>query len=354
MPRVPSGFAAPPHLPSAPSVSARHLTLHAYTEAVPGPRWQALFEATWPAYRAWYLSEGDAARPTLAQARAQLTRHMPELVPTWERLVELTAIPLTGTSRHPDETAARLLTMWRVPIFAAGCSQIILTGPDARLVRNYDYDAQLFEGVIASTNYSGTRRVIGTSDMLWGLLDGMNDAGLSVSLTYGGRPGGGDGFAIPLVLRYLLETCDDVAAAIATLQRIPVAQAYNLALLDTRGGHATVFVAPGEAPQVSDLTASTNHRLETVEHPATAARLRSVPRQQSLLRQLADGTPSAQIVDSFTCAPLRSVDYDAGFGTLYTAEYRPAAGTVTYRWPDAVWTRRFDDADDRRTVALPA
>ena len=49
------------------------------------------------------------------------------------------------------------------------------------------------------------------SDCLWGLLDGMNDRGLAVSLTFGGRPDVGDGFAIPLVVRYVLETCDDVA-----------------------------------------------------------------------------------------------------------------------------------------------
>ena len=51
--------------------------------------------------------------------------------------------------------------------------------------------------------------MLGMSDCLWGLLDGVNDAGLAVSLTFGGRRDVGDGFAIPLVVRYLLETCDD-------------------------------------------------------------------------------------------------------------------------------------------------
>ena len=89
-------------------------------------------------------------------------------------------------------------------------------------------------------------------------------------------------------------------------------------------------------------------------HPATARSLRSVPRQQHLLEALEQGTPRAEILDSFTRSPLRSVDYDAGFGTLYTAQYRPQAGEVTYRWPDATWTRAFDDADERRVVSLPA
>jgi hypothetical protein len=58
------------------------LTLYGIDESLPGPSWKALFEATWPGYRAWYVSEGDAVRPSLAVARSQLERYMPELVPT--------------------------------------------------------------------------------------------------------------------------------------------------------------------------------------------------------------------------------------------------------------------------------
>ena len=31
--------------------------------------------------------------------------------------------------------------------------------------------------------------------------------------------------------------------------------------------------------------------------------------------------------------PLYSTEYSRGFGTLYTAAYRPADGVVTYHWP---------------------
>src|SRR5512132_4064409 len=65
------------------------LQLHGIREAQPRQRWQALFRATWPAYRAWFLGHGDAARPTLSTAARRLREHLPELVPTWERLVEL-------------------------------------------------------------------------------------------------------------------------------------------------------------------------------------------------------------------------------------------------------------------------
>jgi predicted choloylglycine hydrolase len=66
-------------------------------------------------------------------------------------------------------------------------------GPD----RNYDWDYRLFDGVVASTAYAG-HRVLGMLHYLWGLLDGVNDAGQAVSLTFGGRPQVGQGFGIPL------------------------------------------------------------------------------------------------------------------------------------------------------------
>ena len=62
------------------------LTFEAVSEAVPGPRFQARFEAAWPAYRRWFLRDGDAARPSYPVARQMLHAHMPQLVPTWERL----------------------------------------------------------------------------------------------------------------------------------------------------------------------------------------------------------------------------------------------------------------------------
>ena len=322
----------------------RRMTMHAYREASPGPRWRALYDATWPAYRAWYLQEGEAARPTLQECRAALGEHMPELVPTWESLARLTA---------DDPVAARLLSMWRLPAFAVGCSQLVMPGEDPSLLRNYDYDQALFEGVIASTDYSGSRRVLGTSDLLWGLLDGVNADGLAVSLTYGGRPGAGEGFGVPLVLRYVLETCADVATAVEVLRRIPLAQSYNIALADTTGAHATVFVAPGEPAAVSRLEATTNHRLDQVEHPDVAHRLGSLPRQERLTRLRRAGLGPDEVVRGLLSPPLRNDAFDRGFGTLYTVEYRPREGTATWHWPDASWTRGFADGEARLEVELP-
>ena len=151
------------------------------------------------------------SRPDLATCRRALTRHMPELVPTYERLVELAG---------GDELAARLLSLYRPPGFVVGCSQGAWTRDEPVLVRNYDYPVSRLEGIVYLTEWSG-RRVLGMSDCLWGLLDGVNDAGLAVSLTFGGRRDVGDGFGIPLVVRYLLEVCADVAEAREALAHDP-------------------------------------------------------------------------------------------------------------------------------------
>jgi predicted choloylglycine hydrolase len=311
-------------------------------EPTPGPRWRELFRATWPAYRSWYLSEGDAARPELDTAMTMLRRHLPELVPTHGRLVELAG---------GDETAARMLTMWNMPAFLPACSQAVLTAPTPALCRNYDYSPDLWERTIYTSAFTG-RRVIGTGDCLWGLLDGMNDAGLAVSLTFGGRPGAGSGFAIPIVLRYLLEVADSVEAAKDLLRGIPVSMSYNLTMVDRAGNACTAFVSPGAAPEFSPAPAATNHHGTVPEYPERARTLRSVPRLDHLTTLIADAPDPADLVAAFTSDPLYNRAYGKAFGTLYTALYRPVEGTVEYIWPDVTWRRGFCSPGDTRDVVL--
>ena len=319
------------------------LTLYGVTERQPGPRWRAVFDAAWPGYRHWYLSEGVVARPTRAEAERMLRRHMPELCGTWERLVDLTG---------GDEVAARMLTLWNPPAFQPACTQAVAqTEEGPILIRNYDYDPQLLERVVSSTALLG-RVVIGTSDCLWGLLDGMNESGLVVSLAFGGRLGVGSGFGIPLVVRYLLEVCDTVADVRRVLTRTPVNAAYNLTALDAAGRHVTAFIAPGCPPEFSASPVATNHRPRQVEWPQYAAAVHSVERYEAAEAIVAARVDSETVVAHFLGAPLRSTHYGAGFGTLYTAVYRPHSPGVEYVWPDARWIRSADAPDSVHQVTL--
>jgi len=316
--------------------------MYGVRELAPGPRWQALFEATWPAYRRWYLSEGPEARPSLTEAASALARFMPELLPTWARLSQQTGFA---------DLATTMLTQWRLPAFApAACSQVVVLDPEPTLLRNYDYHPDLLECVSISTEY--LQPVIGTGDCLWGLLDGMNGAGLAVSLTFGGDRRTGAGFAIPLVLRYLLEVCRDVAEAREALSGLPVSMSYNLTMVDRAGNCLTAHVGPDRRAEFRSRPVATNHRWDQPVDPDHAVRYRSVERLDTLRRLLDRRAAPESVGDELLRTPLRSVDYDGGFGTLYTAVYRPAEPRLEYRWPTTAWSRDFGSTDEVITVDL--
>lgn len=309
------------------------LSFEAIAEARPGPKWEALYRRYWPTYKQWFVSRGGAGGPDLATARKRLQHYMPELVSTFERLVELT---------DNDELAGRFLSFYRPPAYLISCSQAALSKPDdSVLVRNYDLDPTLNEGLVLQSAWNG-RKVIATSELLWGVADGVNEAGLALSLAFGGRKVVGDGFGSPLILRYVLEVCECVAEAVAVLQRVPSHMAYNVTLLDGRGDSVTVQVAPDRPVKVIEEAIATNHQ-GAIEWPEQARFTATVEREQCLRERLADNwTTSRNFVEAFLHPPLYNTNYQNGFGTLYTAVYRPASGEVELHWPGALWTQSFD------------
>ena len=301
------------------------LHLRWVSEERPGAVWTALFERTWPAYRKWFEKEGDDRRPQLESCRAELERHMPELVPIWERLVELAGA---------EEKAARMLSLYRPTPYITGCSQAVWSRGEPLLVRNYDYHPDCFEGTFLHSAWSGTHTLV-ASDCLWGVLDGLNEYGLVVSLAFGGRRDVGDGFGIPLILRYVLETCRTVSEAAAVLERVPSHMSYNVSLLDTAGDRVVVAVAPDRSTSVTRGDIATNHQ-RGVEWSRYDRFTRSSEREEYLAGLLADPELSAEaFARRFLRAPLYNTRYDRAFGTLYTAVYRPARGGAEYLWPAA-------------------
>ena len=312
------------------------LTFRALDEPEPGERWRAHFRGAWPGYREWFLRDGTRARPSYLACERALREHMPELVPTWEKLVALAG---------DGDVAARCLALWCPPPFFSACSQAVSGGV---LVRNYDYAASLCEAVLWRTSW--LRPVIAMGDCLWGALDGMNDAGLAASLAFGGRQQVGEGFGIPLVLRYLLEVCCTVDEATAVLARMPVHMSYNLTLLDARGDFVTAYLAPDRAPVLRPLPCATNHQ-GTVEWQAHADITGTVEREAFLAARLADPSESTErLVERFAEEPLFWRGYARGWGTLYTSVYRPTDQRMELRWPTERWHMGFADFTERTLV----
>lgn len=218
------------------------------------------------------------------------------------------------------------------------------------LVRNYDYNPGLCEGTILHSSWNG-RAVLAMSDCLWGVLDGVNDAGLVVSLTFGGRKVVGEGFGIPIVLRYILEFCETAAEAAKVLARVPVHMAYNVTALDKKGRFVTALLAPGEEPYLCQVPIATNHQRRVDWHQFARATA-TLERERFLYFRLRekDMTPE-RLIENFFRSPLYSTAYGHGFGTLYTAVYRPGRKALRLVWPDSHWdlsTGSFAEGDRRQ------
>jgi len=324
--------------------SVAPFTFRALEELVPGDAWAAVFEERWPHYRAWFLRDGEEARASYAESRRMLRTHMPELVEVYEQLVELAG---------GGDLAARFLSMVQPPPYLSGCSQAVWTRGAPMLVRNYDYTAARLEGLIWSTGWTG-RRVIGTSDCLWGLLDGMNEDGLAVSLTFGGRRPIGQGFGIPLIVRYLLETCTTVPEAIATLERLPLHLAHNLTMVDATGEFVTAYLAPDRPPVFQRTPVATNHQ-DVLDWPEYTAATRSHEREGLVSWLLEDLSVSAAgFVAAFLAPPLLDTAGIGNFGTLYTAVFYPREGRLEYRWPAHAWPQSFAAFDPGEHTELLA
>jgi len=306
------------------------LSLRTVEEDEPGNQIAGHLRAAWPGFQRWWHG-GTNARPSADQAGARLEQHMPELVPTWRRLTAMLG---------DDPDAAAALALWNPPPFLTGCSQAAVLPGGPALVRNYDWDYRLFDAVVARTSYAG-RRVLGMLDCLWGLLDGVNDAGLAVSLTFGGRPQAGEGFGIPLVIRYVLQTCANAEEAVRALRRIPVHMSYNVTVLDRDGNWSTVYLAPDRPARATSRSVATNYQGK-VEWAPYAAAIRTVERQERLEELLAAGADAGRVVAACLRPPLYATRFGEGFGTLYTAEYRPGEGLARYYWPGQTWEHSLD------------
>ena len=102
---------------------------------------------------------------------------MPELLPTYGRFANW---PAAGIGRRGS------LSLYCPPAYLSGCSQLVWHDGEPALIRNYDYAPWLCEDALLLTAWNG-RRVMAMSDCAWGVLDGLNEDGLAVSLSFGGR-----------------------------------------------------------------------------------------------------------------------------------------------------------------------
>lgn len=296
-------------------------------------KWKKLFELYWPAYEAWLSAKGAASVPDLKTSQAALKKYMPKMWPTYKRLCKLV---------DADPVAARFLTGFQPPAYISACAQAVIKADEIQLVRNYDYHPDLLEGTVLLSKWN-ENKVMGISDCLIGIVDGMNDAGLCVSLTFGGRKEVGYGFGIPFILRYVLEFCTNTAQAVKILKSIPSHMSYNVTVVDKTGASKTVMLAPDKPPLVTNDAFAANHQGE-IDWPENAQFNQTMKRYNFIKNYLKSKNISAdELAKAFLHSPLYNTKFTEGFGTLYTSVYQPENLTMKVLWPNMAIERSFDN-----------
>ena len=140
------------------------------------------------------------------------------------------------------------------------------------------------------------------------------------------------------MLRYVLETARNTAQAIAILQRVPVHMSYSVTLLDKAADWATVFVGPDRPVEVTRRKAVTNYQ-RVIEWPEHARATRAYERLEAMERQLDNRASAQTLTETLLADPLYQNAWARGYGTLYTAVYRPLSGRIDLHWPGAVWAQ---------------
>jgi hypothetical protein len=81
----------------------------------------------------------------------------------------------------------------------------------------------------------------------------------------------------------------------------------------------------------------------SVEWAPYATAIRSVERERRLEELLAHGIDASGIIEACLRPPLYATRFHHGFGTLYTAEYRPADEIARYHWPRCSWEQSLNN-----------
>jgi predicted choloylglycine hydrolase len=207
--------------------------------------------------------------------------------------------------------------------------------------RNYDFGEPSDDLRLCTTAVDGCYAHLGFSSVTFGRLDGMNEHGLSVTMSAGGIPVGllegltppiQDGLIFWALIRTLLERCKTVDEALVLCKEIPSCGNPILILADANGNAAlveiygpTVSVKKIDAASPEQFLLATNHFVlpETrsleptmMEHSRCRHQVIQSALQQAAPRVNVDGVKkvlSTSYPDGLSCH-----FYDEFFGTLHS------------------------------------
>ena len=210
----------------------------------------------------------------------------------------------------------------RPPIGA--CSAVITADAYGR---NYDFKPRYYGARFILMQASGSYASVGSSELLTGRLDGMNEHGLVIGLHLVRMNPRYPGLSCVLIVRIVLDQCSSTAEAIALLRRLPHAMQYNYSILDADGAAAVIEAASGSvAVRTGSWLACTNHFQSPLLRPLN----RHAAHSQQRLPPLEAWAAQRFSADAMFAALNRSTSpafhhgYLRGAGTLHTIVGEPA------------------------------
>lgn len=172
------------------------------------------------------------------------------------------------------------VTYYAMTYLKPGCSQMVLLpqltqSHHVMLARNYDFSHQFEEFTLTRTSVQGKFTHLGTSVMLFGRDEGLNDHGLAVSMSSCGYPVGAmekmrkpalRGLQFWAVIRTILENCADVGESLLYIKDMPIAYNINLLLADCSGNAALVETLDGKMAVKRIDSKGEQHYLHATNH----------------------------------------------------------------------------------------
>lgn len=256
-------------------------------------------------------------------------------------------------------TSEKQLCYYAGTCLTPGCSLLAvlpkLTNESHTLVaRNYEFTHKIEDFSFGKTKVTGRYAHIGSSSMLFGRSEGINECGLMVGSTSCGLPVGNfapmrkpgiAGLQFWAVIRSLLENCKNVDEALKSVLEMPIAYNMNLLLAD-KTGKAILFETFDGAKEWKAIDASTdeqylhstNHaHLPKIKQLSPMAMEHSACRYDFINKYMAGA-------EKLTATDLKSLllsEYPNGlcchwyeefFGTVRSMVFDVTAGTVEVCW----------------------
>jgi predicted choloylglycine hydrolase len=210
----------------------------------------------------------------------------------------------------------------RPPIGA--CSAVISRGVYGR---NYDFKPRCYGARFAVVQASGSYASVGSSELLTGRLDGMNERGLIIGLHLVRLSPRYPGLSCVLIVRIILDQCASTSEAVAVLRTVPHAMRYNYSLLDAKGVAAVVEAVPGYvAVRTGAWLACTNHFQSPLLRPLNRGAAHSQRRLPPLEEWASLGMGAEEMFTALnrSTSPAFHHGYLKGAGTLHTIVGEPS------------------------------